>query len=61
MENFERLPEEEKSRYVDEQYALLKQLEDEYQWTQDIETKERMMRIAHNINDMLTNNLISKK
>ena len=61
MENFERLPDEEKSRYVDEQYALLKQLEEEYQWTQNIETKERMMRIAHSINDMLTSNLISKK
>lgn len=60
MENFERLPDEEKSRYVDEQYALLKQLEEEYQWTQDIETKERMMRIAYWINDMLTDNLISK-
>lgn len=60
MEWFERLPDEEKSRYVDEQYALLKQLEEDYQWTQDIETKERMMRIAHWINDMLTNNLISK-
>lgn len=60
MENFERLPDEEKSKYVDEQYALLKQLEEEYQWTQDIETKERMMRIAHNINDLLTDNLISK-
>lgn len=60
MENFERLPDEEKSRYVDEQYALLRQLEEEYQRTQDIETKEKMMRIAHNINDMLTNNLLSK-
>lgn len=60
MENFERLPEEEKSRYIDEQYALLKQLEEEYQWTQDIETKEKMLRIAHGINDMLTDNLISK-
>ena len=60
MENFERLPDEEKSRYVDEQYALLKQLEDEYQWTQDVETKERMMRIAHSINDILTDNLIHK-
>ena len=61
MENFERLPDEEKSRYVDEQYALLKQLEEEYQWTQSIETKEKMMRIAHWINDMLTNNLLYKK
>lgn len=61
MENFERLPDEEKSRYIDEQYALLKQLEDEYQWTQDIETKEKMLRIAHDINDMLTSNLLSKK
>lgn len=60
MENFERLPDEEKSRYVDEQYALLKALEEEYQWTQDIETKEKMLRISHNINDMLTNNLLSK-
>ena len=60
MEWFERLPDEEKSRYVDEQYALLKALEDEYQWTQDVETKEKMLRIAHSINDMLTNNLISK-
>ena len=50
MENFERLPDEEKSKYVDEQYALLKALEDEYQWTQDIETKEKMLRIAHDIN-----------
>lgn len=60
MENFERLPDEEKSRYIDEQYALLKQLEEEYQWTQDIETKEKMLRISHGINDMLTSNLISK-
>lgn len=60
MESFERLPDEEKSRYIDEQYALLKQLEEEYQWTQDIETKEKMLRIAHGINDMLTDNLISK-
>lgn len=60
MESFERLPDEEKSRYIDEQYALLKQLEEEYQWTQDVETKEKMLRIAHGINDMLTNNLISK-
>jgi len=60
MEGFERLPEEEKSRYVDEQLWLLKQLEEEYQWTQDVETKERMMRIAHDINDILTDNLISK-
>lgn len=60
MENFERLPDEEKSRYIDEQYALLKALEEEYQWTQDIETKEKMLRIAHGINDMLTDNLISK-
>lgn len=60
MENFEWLQDEEKSRYVDEQYALLKQLEEEYQWTQDIETKERMMAIAHDINDMLTSNLIHK-
>lgn len=61
MENFERLPDEEKSKYVDEQYALLKQLEEEYQWTQDTETKERMLIITHNINDVLTSNLISKK
>lgn len=60
MENFEWLPDEEKSRYIDEQYALLKALEEEYQWTQDIETKEKMLRIAHGINDMLTDNLISK-
>lgn len=60
MEWFEWLPDEEKSRYVDEQYALLKQLEQEYDWTQDPETKEKMMAIAHGINDMLTSNLISK-
>lgn len=60
MENFERLPDEEKSKYIDEQYALLKALEDEYQWTQDIETKEKMLIISHNINDMLTSNLIHK-
>lgn len=60
MEWFEWLPDEEKSRYVDEQYALLKALEEEYQWTQDPETKEKMMAIAHNINDLLTSNLISK-
>jgi len=47
MENFEWLPDEEKSRYIDEQYALLKALEDEYQWTQDPETKEKMLGIAH--------------
>jgi hypothetical protein len=61
MENFERLPDEEKSKYVDEQYALLKDLEYEYQYTQDPETKERMLMITHNINDVLTSNLISKK
>lgn len=60
MENFERLPDEEKSRYVDEQYALLKDLEYEYQYTQDVETKEKMMAIAHWINDLLTSNLIHK-
>lgn len=60
MENFERLPDEEKSKYVDEQYALLKDLEYEYQYTQDVETKERMMAIAHWINDLLTTNLIHK-
>lgn len=60
MEGFERLPDEEKSRYVDEQYALLKALEEEYQWTQDPETKERMLRIWHDINDVLTSGLIHK-
>lgn len=60
MEGFERLPDEEKSRYIDEQYALLKALEDEYAWTQDPNTLEKMLRIWHSINDMLTNNLISK-
>lgn len=61
MENFERLPDEEKSKYIDEQYALLKDLEYEYQYTQDVETKEKMLRIAHSINDMLTNDLLYKK
>ena len=60
MENFERLPDEEKSKYIDEQLGLLKELEYEYQYTQDIETKEKMLRIAHNINDMLTFNLLLK-
>ena len=60
MENFERLPDEEKSRYIDEQYALLKALEDEYERTQDPETKEKMLAIAHWINDLLTSNLLSK-
>ena len=60
MESFERLPEEEKNRYIDEQLALLKELEHEYQYTQDVETKEKMLMIGHAINDMLTNNLISK-
>lgn len=60
MEGFEWLPDEEKSKYIDEQYALLKALEEEYQWTQAPETKEKMMAIAHWINDMLTSNLISK-
>lgn len=60
MEWFERLPDEEKSRYIDEQYALLKDLEEEYQWTQDVETKEKMLAIAHWINDLLTSNLLSK-
>lgn len=60
MEWFEWLPDEEKSRYVDEQYALLKDLEEDYQWTQNPETKEKMMAIAHSINDLLTSNLISK-
>lgn len=60
MESFERLPDDEKSRYIDEQYGLLKQLEDEYAWTQDPETLEKMLRIWHDINDMLTTNLLSR-
>lgn len=60
MENFERLSDEEKSKYVDEQLGLLKELEYEYQYTQDVETKEKMLRIAHSINDMLTFNLLLK-
>lgn len=60
MEWFEWLPDEEKSRYTDEQLWLLKQLEDEYQWTQDVETKEKMMWICRDINSLLTHNLISK-
>ncbi len=60
MEWFERLPEEEKSRYIDEQYALLKDLEYEYQYTQDIETKEKMMSICRDINSLLTKNLLHK-
>ena len=61
MESFERLPDEEKNKYIDEQLWLLKDLEYEYQYTQDIETKEKMLRIAHSINDLLTHNLITKK
>lgn len=60
MEDFERLPEEEKTKNVDERYALLKDLEQEYEWTQNPDTKERMMSLAHWINDMLTNTLNSK-
>lgn len=61
MEDFERLPEEEKTKCVDERYALLKDLEQEYERTQNPDTKERMMSLAHWINDMLTNTLNSKK
>ena len=61
MEDFERLPEEEKTKNVDERYALLKDLEQEYERTQNPDTKERMMSLAHWINDMLTNTLNSKK
>ena len=60
MEWFEWLSDEEKSKYIDEQYALLKDLEYEYQYTQDVETKEKMLRIVHSINDMLTSDLIHK-
>lgn len=60
MENFERLPDDEKSKYIDEQLGLLKELEYEYQYTQDVETKEKMLRITHSINDMLTFNLLLK-
>ena len=60
MENFERLPEEEKTKCVDERYALLKDLEQEYEWTQNPDTKERMMSLAYWINEMLTNTLNSK-
>lgn len=60
MENFERLPDDEKSKYIDEQLGLLKELEYEYQYTQDVETKEKMLRIVHSINDMLTFNLLLK-
>lgn len=61
MESFERLPEEEKTRCVDERYALLKDLEQEYDWTQNPDTKERMMSLAHWINNMLLSTLNSKK
>ena len=60
MEDFERLPEEEKTKCVDERYALLKDLEQEYEWTQNPDTKERMMSLAYWINEMLTNTLNSK-
>lgn len=60
MENFERLPEDEKTKCVDERYALLKDLEQEYERTQNPDTKERMMSLAHGINEMLTNTLNSK-
>lgn len=60
MEDFERLPDEEKTKCVDERYALLKDLEQEYEWTQNPDTKERMMSLAHGINEMLTFNLLQK-
>lgn len=60
IQDFNNQSEEEKSRYVDELLQALTELEEEYQWTQDIETKEKMLRISHNINDILTDNLIHK-
>ena len=61
MESFEYLPEDEKTKCVDERYALLKDLEQEYEWTWNPDTKERMLSLAHWINNMLTSNLLSKK
>ena len=55
MEDFEWLPEEEKTRCVDERYKLLDELEQEYDWTQNPDTKERMLSIEHGIRDMLWN------
>lgn len=53
MENFERLPEEEKSNYVDELYQSLKEMEEEYQRTQSPELKLKMLATAREINDLL--------
>lgn len=53
MESFERLPEDEKSNYVDELYQALKEMEEEYQWTQSPELKLKMLATAREINDLL--------
>lgn len=52
---FENQQEEEKSRYVDELYQTLSELEQEYQWTQAPQTKLEMLNIAREINDIIKN------
>ncbi len=41
--------------WVEELYDSLKEMEDEYQWTQDPELKLRMLATARQINDLLIN------
>lgn len=41
--------------WVEELYDSLKEMEDEYQWTQDPELKLRMLATAREINDLLIN------
>lgn len=55
IQDFENQPEMEKSKYVDELYQTLTELEDEYQWTQNPNTKLQMMSITREINDLLRN------
>lgn len=41
--------------WIEELYDSLKEMEDEYQWTQDPELKLRMLATAREINDLLIN------
>lgn len=41
--------------WVTELYDSLKEMEEEYQWTQDPELKLRMLATAREINDLLIN------
>lgn len=52
---FEREDDNKNVNQIDELYKALSEMEEEYQWTQDVELKLRMQDTAQKINDLLLN------